>query len=76
MGVFLAPCAEEVLFRGVVYPGLRNALGPWLAVALSAVLFGLAALPVVFTLLRTRKPELGVPQLALSIRRSLVPANR
>ncbi|WP_454561574.1 hypothetical protein [Mycobacterium haemophilum] len=34
----------------------------------TGVLFGLAALPVVFTLLRTRKPELGIPQLALSIR--------
>lgn len=34
----------------------------------TGVLFGLAALPVVFTLLRTRKPELGTPQLALSIR--------
>src|SRR5580693_7560543 len=34
----------------------------------TGVLFGLAALPVVFTLLRTRKPELGVPQLALSLR--------
>jgi len=34
----------------------------------SGTLIGLAALPVVFTLLRTRKPELGTPQLALSIR--------
>ncbi|BBX63958.1 hypothetical protein MSAS_31320 [Mycobacterium saskatchewanense] len=34
----------------------------------SGALIGLAALPVVFTLLRTRKPELGTPQLALSIR--------
>jgi hypothetical protein len=34
----------------------------------TGVLIGLAALPVVFTLLRTRKPELGIPQLALSIR--------
>ena len=34
----------------------------------TGVLFGLAALPVVFTLLRTRKPELGTPQLALSMR--------
>jgi hypothetical protein len=34
----------------------------------TGVLFGLAALPVVFTLLRTRRPELGVPRLALSIR--------
>ncbi|WP_318240942.1 hypothetical protein, partial [Janibacter melonis] len=32
------------------------------------VLVALAALPVVFTLLRTRKPELGTPQLALSLR--------
>jgi hypothetical protein len=34
----------------------------------TGALFALAALPVVFTLLRTRKPELGTPQLALSIR--------
>jgi hypothetical protein len=34
----------------------------------SGALFGLAALPVVFTLLRTRKPELGTPQRALSMR--------
>ncbi|BBY06110.1 hypothetical protein [Mycobacterium noviomagense] len=32
------------------------------------VLIGLTALPVVFTLLRTRKPEYGTPQLALSLR--------
>jgi hypothetical protein len=32
------------------------------------LLIGLAALPVVFTLLRTRKPEYGIPQLALSLR--------
>ena len=34
----------------------------------SGALIGLAALPVVFTQLRTRKPELGIPQLALSMR--------
>src|SRR6201987_3480338 len=34
----------------------------------SGAFIALAALPVVFTLLRTRKPELGPPQLALSIR--------
>jgi len=34
----------------------------------TGLLIGLAALPVVFTLLRTRKPEFGTPQLALSIR--------
>lgn len=34
----------------------------------SGALIGLAALPVVFVLLRTRRPELGTPQLALRIR--------
>jgi hypothetical protein len=34
----------------------------------TGVLMGLAALPVVFTQMRTRKPELGTPQLALTIR--------
>src|ERR1700752_1023667 len=34
----------------------------------SGALIGLAALPVGFTLLRTRKPELGTPQQALSMR--------
>lgn len=34
----------------------------------AGALIGLAALPVVFTLLPTRKPELGTPQLALSLR--------
>jgi hypothetical protein len=44
-----------------------HALGTALRIATGA-LIGLAALPVVFTLLRTRKPELGTPQLALSLR--------
>jgi hypothetical protein len=34
----------------------------------AGALIALAALPVVFTLQRTRKPELGTPQMALSIR--------
>jgi hypothetical protein len=33
----------------------------------TAVVLGLAALPVVFTLIRTRKPEFGVPRLALTL---------
>ena len=41
VAALLGPFAEEVLFRGVVYPGLRHALGPWAAVPLSAALFGL-----------------------------------
>jgi MFS family permease len=44
-----------------------HALGTALRIVTGA-LIGLAALPVVFTLLRTRKPELGTPQLALSVR--------
>ncbi|OBH59982.1 hypothetical protein [Mycobacterium sp. E2479] len=44
-----------------------HTLGTALRIATGA-LIALAALPVVFTLLRTRKPELGTPQLALSIR--------
>jgi hypothetical protein len=44
-----------------------HSLGTALRIVTGA-LIGLAALPVVFTLLRTRKPELGTPQLALSIR--------
>ncbi|WP_094360758.1 hypothetical protein [Mycobacterium marinum] len=44
-----------------------HSLGTGLRITAGA-LFGLAALPVVFTLLRTRKPELGTPALALSIR--------
>src|ERR1700736_7091494 len=38
----------------------------------TGALIGLAALPVVFTLLRTRKPELGTPQLALTLRTSSI----
>lgn len=34
----------------------------------AGALIALAALPVVFTHLRTRKPELGVPQMALTLR--------
>jgi hypothetical protein len=34
----------------------------------TGALLGLTALPVVFTLIRTRRPEFGTPQLALSLR--------
>lgn len=44
-----------------------HSLGTALRIVTGA-LIALAALPVVFTLLRTRKPELGTPQLALTIR--------
>lgn len=39
------------------------------------VLIALAALPVVFTLLRTRKPEYGIPQLALTLRTGSIVAH-
>ena len=42
-----------------------HTLGTVLRIVTGA-LIGLAALPVVFTLLRTRKPEFGTPQLALT----------
>ena len=48
-----------------------HTLGTVLRIVTGAVI-GLAALPVVFTLLRTRKPELGTPQLALSLRTSSI----
>lgn len=44
-----------------------HSLGTALRIVTGA-LVALAALPVVFTLLRTRKPELGTPQMAVSIR--------
>ncbi|MCA2242101.1 hypothetical protein JF781_06970 [Mycobacterium sp. WUMAC-067] len=44
-----------------------HSLGTALRIVAGA-LVALAALPVVFTLLRTRKPELGTPQMALSLR--------
>ena len=44
-----------------------HSLGTALRIGTGA-LCALAALPVVFNLLRVRKPELGTPQLALTIR--------
>lgn len=43
-----------------------HALGTTLRIV-AGVVIALAALPVVFTLLRTRKPEFGTPQLALNL---------
>ncbi len=48
-----------------------HTLGTVLRIVTGAAI-GLAALPVVFTLLRTRKPELRTPQLALSLRTSSI----
>jgi hypothetical protein len=41
----------------------------------AGILIALAALPVVFTLLRARKPEYGTPQLALTLRTSSIVAH-
>jgi hypothetical protein len=63
-----------VLYFFFVLPRWFELIGAWpvgLGLAMRIVtgaLIGLAALPVVFTLLRTRKPEFGTPQLALSLR--------
>src|ERR1700744_2120166 len=51
-----------------------HSLGTALRIVTGA-LVALAALPVGVTLLRTRKPELGTPQLALSIRVSSIVAH-
>jgi hypothetical protein len=48
-----------------------HTLGTVLRIVTGAVI-GLAALPVVFTLLRTRRPEFGTPTLALRLRTSSI----
>jgi hypothetical protein len=48
-----------------------HTLGTVLRIVAGA-LIGLAALPVVFTLLRTRRPEFGTPQMALTLRTSSI----
>ena len=39
LAVVLAPLVEELLFRGLLYTGVRPWLGPWPAMAITAVLF-------------------------------------
>ena len=38
--ILLAPLAEEILFRGILYPFLRPRLRPWLAALITALAFG------------------------------------
>jgi hypothetical protein len=63
-----------VLYFFFVLPRWFELTGAWTPALgrpmriVDGLLIGLAALPVVFTLLRTRKPEFGTPQLALSLR--------
>lgn len=63
---FVLPRTPELL--GQISPTLGTALR-----IVTGVLIGLAALPVVFTLLRTRRPEYGTPQLALNLRTTSIP---
>ncbi|QZT62512.1 hypothetical protein [Mycolicibacterium austroafricanum] len=66
--------AAGVLYFFFVLPRTPELVGdtsPTLGTVLRIVvgaLIGLAALPVVFTLLRTRRPEFGTPQMALNLR--------
>ena len=46
----VAPLAEELFFRGLLYGWLRGRLGVGLATAVAAVLFGLAHQPIVLAL--------------------------
>lgn len=39
--IAVAPVAEEVLFRGFMYRGLRNSVGPWVAAVAVGAIFGL-----------------------------------
>ena len=70
--------AAGVLYFFFVLPRTSELAGetsPTLGTALRIVtgaLIGLAALPVVFTLLRTRRPEFGTPQMALTLRTSSI----
>jgi|GEM_PF-1431698 len=46
----LVPVAEEVLFRGILYRGLRTQWGPWAAALLSSALFAAGHLDVIAAL--------------------------
>lgn len=42
MGAVFAPIAEELFYRGMIYPFLRGALGPIWGIVLAGLVFGLA----------------------------------
>jgi membrane protease YdiL (CAAX protease family) len=42
MGAVLAPAAEELFYRAMIYPFLRGALGPIWGIVLAGLVFGLA----------------------------------
>ena len=70
--VLLAPVAEEVLFRGILYPAIKQAGHPWVALWGTALLFAavhmnlvtflpLAVLALVLTALYERTNNLLAP---------------
>jgi membrane protease YdiL (CAAX protease family) len=78
VAVALAPVAEEVLFRGILYPTVKQLGHPRLALWLTALLFGaihmnlmammpLTVVAVLFTLLYEQTNDLLVPILAHSV---------
>ncbi len=42
LGVVTAPIAEELFYRGMLYPVFRGYLGPWWGSAVAGIIFGLA----------------------------------
>lgn len=42
LGMVTAPIAEELFYRGMVYPAVRSWLGPWWGAILAGSVFGLA----------------------------------
>ncbi|MCB9657544.1 MAG: CPBP family intramembrane glutamic endopeptidase [Polyangiales bacterium] len=71
--VALAPLAEEVLFRGVLFPGMTRHYGhAWFAIALSSLLFGVTHVEPVAIFYATL---MGAGLAWLTVRaRSVVPA--
>ncbi|MDE0825460.1 MAG: type II CAAX endopeptidase family protein [Akkermansiaceae bacterium] len=41
-GCILAPVTEEIMYRGLLFLGLRRHTGPWVAMAVSTVLFAMS----------------------------------
>jgi membrane protease YdiL (CAAX protease family) len=55
MAIIVAPLAEELIFRGYLYPVGKKYLGPFLSALVTAALFAvlhghMASLPALFTL--------------------------
>jgi membrane protease YdiL (CAAX protease family) len=53
MTVIVAPFVEEIIYRGILFPSLRPTVGRTLAILLSAVVFGIAHLSLVWLMVPT-----------------------